>query len=454
MTDIPRKTALTILIKISKKHFHHLDRIITDDIDHQDHHMTRRDRNFINVLIYGVLRWRQNLDWIIRHCSKTKLEKIQPEILNILRLGLFQIFFLDRIPDSAAVNTSVELAREVAPPWVIKYVNAVLRNAVRSAADLPWPSVNDNPETALSVLKSFPLWLTTKWVNRFGVEETELLCNAVNKIPPITIRTNTIKTNRDELFSVLANECEKISKTPYSPDGICLFGPEKAVHEFSAFKKGRFQVQDEAAQIISHILSPKPNEKILDACAGLGGKTGHIAQMMENKGQIIAIDKSKEKLLRLYTEMIRLGIQNVKTVVHDLEKPLPASYTEKFDKILLDAPCSGLGVIRRNPDIKWDVSKKDVSRFKEKQIKYLCRVSKLIKPKGIIVYAVCSIEPEENEAVITEFLKNNSCFKIYQNFKDTPINIQPFLDQNGFIRTLPHIHDMDGFFSVCLQRTT
>ena len=454
MTDIPRKTALTILIKLSKKHFHHLDRIIADDIDQRDLRMTRRDRNFINVLIYGVLRWRQNLDWIIRHYSKIKFEKIQPEVLNILRLGLFQIFFLDRIPDSAAVNTSVELVGGIAPPWVVKYVNAVLRNAARSRADLPWPSVNDDPETALSVLKSFPLWLTTKWVNRFGMEETEQLCNAVNEIPPITIRTNTIKTSRDELLHVLSHETEKISKTPYSPDGICFFGPKKAVHEFSAFKKGWFQVQDEAAQLISYILSPRPNEKILDACAGLGGKTGHIAQMMENKGQIIAIDKNKEKLLRLDSEMIRLGIQNVKTFVYDLEKPLPINDIGKFDKILLDAPCSGLGVIRRNPDIKWDATKKDINRFKQNQIKYLSRVSQLIKPQGFIVYAVCSIEPEENEAVITEFLKNNSCFKIYQNFKDTPINVQPFLDQNGFIRTLPHIHGMDGFFSVCLQRTT
>ncbi|MGB9498404.1 MAG: 16S rRNA (cytosine(967)-C(5))-methyltransferase RsmB [Dissulfuribacterales bacterium] len=453
MTDIPRNTALIVLTKLSKGHSHHLDRIITDDIDHQDLRMTRRDRNLINALIYGVLRWRQNLDWIIRHYSKIKLEKIRPDVLNILRLGLFQIFFSDRIPDSAAVNTSVEMAKEIAPPWVVKYVNAVLRNTIRSRATLPWPSVNDDPETALAILKSFPQWLISKWVSRFGVEKTEQLCDAVNKIPPITIRTNTIKTSRNELFSALAPETGKISKTPYSPDGICFFGSQKPVHEFSVFKKGWFQVQDEAAQLISHILSPRPNEKILDACAGLGGKTGHIAQLMKNKGQIIAIDKNKEKLLRLYSEMIRLDIQNVETVVHDLEKPLPDSYTEKFDKILLDAPCSGLGVIRRNPDIKWDVSRKDLNRFKQKQIKYLNLVSQLVKPKGLIVYAVCSIEPEENEAVIKKFLKNNSCFKIYRNFKDTPINIQPFLDQNGFIRTLPHIHGMDGFFSVCLQRT-
>lgn len=454
MTDTPRKTALTILNKLSKGHPHHLDRIIDDDVDHADNPMSRRDRNLMNALIYGVLRWRGKLDWMIRLYSKTPIEKIRPDILNILRLGLFQIFFLERIPDSAAVNTSVELAKDIAPAWVVKYTNAVLRNIIRHRDTLAYPCVTDNPEAALSISKSIPQWLISKWIKKFGISETEQLCDAVNEIPPLTIRTNTIKSNRDKLLQALTPETEKIFLTQYSPDGISFYGPCKSIHKLDSFKKGMFQVQDEAAQLISYILSPQPNEKILDACAGLGGKTAHIAQLMKNTGSITALDRDRQKLSQLNEEMVRLGIDTVKTMVHDLEKPFSNKKLEEYDRILLDAPCSGLGVIRRNPDIKWDLSRKDLNRFKIKQKKYLNRVSQLVKSKGIIVYAVCSLEPEENEAVINEFLKKNTHFQIFKNFKDLPINIQPFIDQSGFIRTLPHIHGMDGFFSVCLQKMT
>jgi len=453
MIDIPRKTALTVLKALSKKKHHHLDRIISDSIDNADLKLSIRDRKFLNALIFGVLRWRGQLDWIIRQHSKTHLEKITPEILNILRLGLYQIFFLDRVPDSAAVNTSVELAKHAAPSWVVKYVNAVLRNAARNRESLPFPSLRENPAEALSISKSFPLWLIRRWIRKFGIEECGKFCDALNAIPPITIRCNSVKVRRDKLLKMLLPEAEMVSLAPCSPDGLFFVRPKKAIQEFSVFKKGFFQVQDEAAQLITYLLGPGPGEMVLDACAGLGGKTGHIAQLMKNKGQIIAVDQDRKKLTQLNEAMQRLGISNVTTCKHDLKISMEKYQNRGFDRILLDAPCSGLGVIRRNPDTKWDVSSRNLNQYGKKQLSLLENVSSLLKIGGTVVYVVCSLEPEENESVISSFLKIHKNFEIFQDFEGLPFDVRQFTDLSGFFRTIPHAHDMDGFFAACLKRT-
>jgi len=454
MTDIPRKAALTVLNTLSQKKHHHLDRIITDTIDNSALNLSNRDRKFLNALIFGVLRWRGNIDWIIRHHSKPPLEKINPEVLNILRLGLYQIFFLDRVPDSAAVNTSVEMAKKAVPPWVVKYVNAVLRNAIRNRGSLPFPSINKNPAQALSISKSFPQWMIKRWISRFGIEECGKLCDALNTIPPITIRCNTVKIQRDELLEMLLPDAEMISRTRHSPDGLYFVRPQKPIQEFAVFKKGFFQVQDEAAQLVTCLLAPDPNEMVLDACAGLGGKTGHIAQLMKNTGQLIAVDQDRKKLTQLNDALKRLGNSNVTTCVHDFNAPMEKFQDQGFDRILLDAPCSGLGVIRRNPDTKWGVSEKNLNQYGKTQFILLENVSALLKIDGRMVYVVCSLEPEENESVINNFLNTHKNFEIHREFKDLPFDIRQFTDSAGFFRTFPHLHNMDGFFAVCLKRVT
>ena len=430
--DIPRKTALLVLNAMSPQKHLHLDRIITDVIDNSDLNFSHRDRNFINILIFGVLRWRETLDWIIRQHSKTRIEKINPKVLNILRLGLYQIFFLDRVPDSAAVNTSVEMAKRTAPPWVVKYVNAVLRNAIRNRNALSFPSMTDDPAEAISISKSFPLWLTKRWVTRFGIEESEKLCEAFNKVPPITVRCNTLKVRREELMEILRSETEMISPTPCSPDGLFFEHPNMPIHEFSSFKKGLFQVQDEAAQLVAYLLAPQPDEKILDACAGLGGKTGHIAQLMKNRGQIIAADREGEKLLRLNTVMQRIGAVNVTTCPHDFNNPVEEFAHREFDRILIDAPCSGTGVIRRNPDTKWNVTLKNLKQCGKNQLNLLQNISPLVKVGGTMVYVVCSFEPEENEWVVSKFLKTHNNFELRQKYSNIPFDISLFVDSDGF----------------------
>ena len=450
MAGDARKTALFILNSLDKGR-KTLDRIL-EDVFAKDPHFSRRDMGLLYALVYGVLRWRGTLDWIIAHFSKTRLNRIDPKILNILRLGLFQIIYLNRIPVSAAVNTSVEMAKSSTAPWIVKFVNALLRNAARGYKKVPFPDTDKDPAGALAAKKSFPKWLIKRWLNRFGIKETEALCDAINRIPPITARTNRLKITREQLMKSIEDDVEKIKQTDYAPDGVSFFRPKRSIPEIKAFEDGWFQVQDEAPQLVTLLLNPRPGDTVLDACAGLGGKTGHIAQMMKNRGKIFAVDKNEEKLLLLESEMNRLGISIVETCSHDLNKPLNKKRFIMFDHILLDAPCSGLGVLRRNPDTKWLLLKKDLVFYKKRQVTFLNRLAHLVKPSGTLVYAVCSTEPEENEEVVKCFLDKHPEFVIDNSLAGLPYNARCLVTRSGYLRTFPHLNDMDGFFSVCFKR--
>ncbi|MBW1894509.1 MAG: 16S rRNA (cytosine(967)-C(5))-methyltransferase RsmB [Deltaproteobacteria bacterium] len=450
MPSDARKTALMILNRLGKGRST-LDNLV-DDILNKNNEISGKDRALSNALVFGVLRRQGKLDYVIKHFSKTPLNKIDPEILNILRIGLFQITDMSRIPVSAAVNTSVEMAKATAPLWVVRYVNGLLRNAARNFQEVVFPSIDTNPAYGLSVSKSFPEWLVKRWLNRFEIDETIELCDALNVIPPVTIRTNTLLTARDKLMEAVRSKASTIKKTCFSPSGICLYNLKKPIHEFNAFKKGWFQVQDEAAQLSSILADPQPKETVLDACAGLGGKTAHLAQLMKNQGAILAMDNNAKKLSRLDMEMKRLGISIVSTLRHDLKVPLEKKHSAKFDKILFDAPCSGLGVIRRNPDTKWRTSETDIIRCAKKQLCFLCRLADNLKPGGILVYTVCSTEPEENEQVINAFLSTRKDFAVDRNFLHFAQKAASLVDDKGYLKTFPHLHQTDGFFSVRMKR--
>jgi 16S rRNA (cytosine967-C5)-methyltransferase len=448
MPDHPRSAALLVLNDLYKT----LDRVLEDTLDEHPG-LSRRDRAFLQALVYGVLRWRARLDWTIAHFSKTRLRKVDPVVLNILRLGLFQIIYLSKVPVFAAVDTAVEMAKSVAPPWIQRYVNGLLRNAARKYQEVSFPDIDKDPVSALAVKKSFPKWLIKRWIHRFGLRETGFLCDAINTIPPITARANLLKTNREKLIQSLQGLAENISSTNYAPDGVCFSNPKTKITELNAFKEGLFQVQDEAAQLVTLLLNPRPGETILDACAGLGGKTGHILQEMKNKGRLLALDVDEKKLVRLELEMKRLGVSAAETWVHDLNHPITTDHMGRFDRILLDAPCSGLGVLRKNPDAKWTSSIQDLIQHQKRQVLFLSHVAPLVKPSGCLVYAVCSTEPEENESVIDCFLSKYINFTVDNNPTGLPAAASSLVDKNGYLKTFPHLNNMDGFFSVCLKRT-
>ncbi|MBA3029852.1 MAG: 16S rRNA (cytosine(967)-C(5))-methyltransferase RsmB [Desulfobacteraceae bacterium] len=450
LSSDPRKAALFILNTLDQGN-KTLDQVL-DSLLSENPDMAKRDKALLHTLVYGVLRYRGRLDWVISTFSKTHIQKIDPSVLNILRLGLFQFMFLDRVPVSAAVNTAVEMAKDISAPWVVKYVNGVLRNASRGYKDVLLPKISDGAAKALAVSESFPLWLIKRWLERFGLEETKALLIALNEIPPMTVRTNTLKTDRETLLNGIREHFGSTHIAARVPEGICLTAPAIPVAQLEAFKKGWFAVQDEGAQVISHFLNPKPGETILDACAGLGGKTGHIAQLMENKGKIIAADKSAQKLSALTEDMLRLGFTIILPQLLDLTANDDERATLKFDKVLLDAPCSGLGVIRRNPDTKWRMKPEKFKDLSRTQNQLLNHLSNRVKPGGVLVYTVCSMEPEENEDVVQLFLKNHGDFFVEKPTPPWPDWIKSLMDKRGYLRTYPHQHGMDGFFAVRLKR--
>jgi 16S rRNA (cytosine967-C5)-methyltransferase len=447
-----RHTTLSVLNKLEQRH-QTLDGIL-DDLTCGNENLSRRDRALFNAMIYGVLRWRGRLDYIIAHFSNTPIKKIKPVILNILRLGLFQIVYLDRIPDSAAVNTSVELCKRAGFSRAAGFVNALLRKAALNFTNVRFPAFEADPVAFLSADQSLPHWLAHRWLNRFDQETLMTLCHTINSIPPLTIRTNTLKSTRRQLILALEQAVECIEPTPAAPDGLSMINLNQSIADLTAFKNGWFQVQDEAAQTVSLLLNPQPGESVLDACAGLGGKTGHIAQLMQNSGKITAMDKDERKLQKLEREMQRLGVSIAHCVCHDLDAPPEANQHGLFDRILLDAPCSGLGVLRRNPDIKWSSTEANLKRHAERQKRFLDHLAALVKPGGILVYSVCSIEPEENEAVIDAFLKKHPEFVIDNEWGKLPERVAALLKSAIWIKTLPLLNNMDGFFLARLKRIT
>ena len=412
----------------------------------------KSDRALLNALVFGVARWRGRLDFIIGHCSHTPIKKIDPRVLNALRLGVFQLTHLDRIPPSAAVDTTVELVKQFAPEWVVRYTNAVMRRAAEDCSSMAVPDLAADPVKAVAVRTSFPHWLVRRWIDRHGTDETLRRCDLLNQIPPITLRTNTIKTTRPELLSAIADEAATVAPTPVAPDGIRLTGPKRPIDQMTAFRWGWFQVQDEAAQLVTILLPLRPGDQVLDACAGLGGKTGHIAQRLENKGSIVAADNSRSRLDRLERQMLHMGIQNVQVVSCDLSEASRIQALGHFDRILLDAPCSGMGVIRRNPDTKWKIRERMLPRFARIQSKLLENLARLVNPRGHLVYAVCSGEPEEGRQVVEQFLQRHPQFTVDNPRAQMPEQATNLIDADGYFCTVDRPDMMDGFFAARLQR--
>ena len=412
----------------------------------------RRDRDLFNALVFGVLRWRGRLDYILARFSKLPPTKIEPAVINILRVGLFQVVHLTRVPPSAAVNTAVNLAKSLATPRAASFVNAVLRKAAAEHGRVIFPDFTRTPVKALAAETSFPEWLLERWLNRYGPDGTRALCESINAIPPLTLRANTLKTSRAELMAALNGQAEAVEATARAADGVRVRGLQKKLPELAAFQDGWFQVQDEAAQLVSVLLDPQPGEHVLDACAGRGGKTGHIAQLMRNRGTIMAVDTSAGRLTQLREEMRRLGVTIAVAEEWDVAGGGAVRHAGRFDRVLLDAPCSGLGTLRRNPDIRWASSPKQLRPLAGMQVRLLEGVALALKPHGVMVYAVCSPEPEETEAVVKAFLEKNRGFRVDRQPRDLPEAVRPLVGPMGFLQTYPHLQYMDGFFAVRLKK--
>ncbi|MFN2356197.1 MAG: 16S rRNA (cytosine(967)-C(5))-methyltransferase RsmB [Desulfotignum sp.] len=439
-----REAALEILLRSAKKNTT-LDRTL-DAFYPRLAHLSQPDKNLCHAIVFGVLRHQNHLDFIVRAFSNTKLDRMDPRVLFVLRMALFQMHFMNRIPDFAAINTSVEMAKARGGKKIAGFVNAVLRNAVRGYGSIVWPDQHKNLAEYVSVVHSIPLWLAERWLAAYGPQKTLALCRDINQIPLLTVRTNTLKTSRNTLGNMLTSAGHDPVFTQFSPEGISLTGSGIHVEDLSGFSDGLFQIQDEAAQLVSRILDPRPEETILDACAGLGGKTLHLAQLMENKGEITAIDTDPDKLAQLEAETLRLGITNVKSRSMDLLSATIKDFPGFFNRILVDAPCTGLGVLRRNPDTRWKRSVEDIRRMAALQKRLLTAAAGLVKPGGTLVYAVCSCEPEENEEVVASFLKKRKDYELL------PMDSFFGMPCHPWLKTFPDFTGLDGFFAARLRR--
>jgi 16S rRNA (cytosine967-C5)-methyltransferase len=407
--------------------------------------LSPRDAALVMELVYGTLRWQRYLDWILAPHSRRRLETLDARVRVILRMTAYQIALLDRVPTFAAVNDAVTLAPRT--PGVKPFVNAVLRSFARRAPHEREPAAPRDPLEALATRCSFPTWLAARWVARFGREEAEALMRASNERPPLTLRANALRTTRDALAERLAaEEGLAVRPTRHAPEGLVV-GPGGAPASWRAFGDGSFAVQDEASMLVGRLLAPEPGATVADVCAAPGTKTTHIAELMADRGRVLAFDREPERLARVREAAVRLGITVVDARDGAVDVLAPG-FRDACDAVLVDAPCSNLGVLRRNPEVKWRRQPSDLGPASRQQSEILAAAATMVKPGGRLVYATCSLEPEENEAVVSAFLRARPEFAI-----DAPDKFVLPLDPDGWLRCRPDRHGTDGFAAVRFHRS-
>lgn len=439
-----REAALEILLQSQDRHTT-LDRTL-DKISPRMAHLSQPDKNLCHAIVFGVLRHRNFLDFIIESFARIPLTRMDLPVLMVLRMALFQLRFLDRVPDFAAIDTGVALIKTRNGRKTAGFVNGVLRNAVRRFHTLALPEPDTSLPDHITVVHSIPEWLANRWLARYGPNEILELCRTINQVPPLTLRVNTRKITRSALSDTLRAAGLSVQFTALSPEGLYLTEPGIRIEALPGFDQGLFAVQDEAAQLVSLMLDPRPGETVLDACAGLGGKTLHMAQLMKDQGRIMAMDTDPDKLSLLQAEALRLGVASVQCRVLDLMEADASDFPGYFDRVLVDAPCTGLGVLRRNPDTKWKRSVQDIQRMAAQQKKLLNAAANRVRPGGTLVYAVCSGEPEENEQVVAAFLKKRKDYEL------SPILECFGLPMDRYLKTFPNGMNMDGFFAARFKR--
>lgn len=406
----------------------------------------KRDSHLTTALVNGVLKNKLLLDFALRRHLSKPMSALPYEVRSVLRTGVFQILFLEKIPVPVAINESVETAAKLNPSFV-PLVNGVLRKVAETGWDLQLPDINRQTLRYLSIRYSHPEWLVKRWLSRWGAEETERLLQADNSPSPTCIRANTLKTTPELLFKELELEGIKVESGTRAPEALYIedFG---AVEKLRFFREGLLTVQDESSQLVAHILRVRPGQRVLDVCCAPGGKTTHMAQLMKNNGEIIALDINPRKLFAVGESAKRLGITIIRTMEGDAGRL--DGVEGKFDRVLVDAPCSGLGVIRRRADLRWRKRQEEIAELPPLQLKILLRAADFVFPGGELVYSTCTTEPEENFEIVKAFRRLRPEFKsvdLSQTFPFTgtePRDLRQL--QTGTWQILPHLHNMDGFF--------
>jgi 16S rRNA (cytosine967-C5)-methyltransferase len=482
----PRQLALEALRFIHKRGAYAdmaVDQVLSSNLD-----LGNSDRRLFTELVYGIVRRQRSLNALVDKFARKPHHQQPPGLLMVLQIGIYQIVYLEHIPDSAAVNTTVDLAKQNKMSGLTGLVNAILRNMSRAKqkgslwseiVDLelinaPAAVLSDDSELAdqidpksiapspsilaaafpsqlvrsLGICHSFPDWMIELWLEQFGLTATSQLCAWFNQSPHIALRVNRLRVDRATVLKAFADREIKVKALDYLPSAIRLMQSAGKITSLPGFDLGWWAVQDASAQLASFLLDPQPEQIIIDACAAPGGKTTHIAELIGNTGTIWAIDRAASRLKKVNQNCDRLGITNVKTRAADLREI--DDWQDYGDRLLLDVPCSGLGTLHRHADARWRQSPEEIAKLTQLQQELITKAAPWVKPNGIMVYSTCTLHPAENEDVIARFLNNHTDWQIDPPAIDNPAN--SFVTSEGWIKILPHQHDMDGFFMARLRR--
>lgn len=445
MIDKVREVALKVLYKIDKEEAYSniaLDEVLNENRNYLD----EKSIGLVSQIVYGTTTFRLTIDEIIKKYSNIRMKKISPWILNILRMGIYQIVFLDKIPKSAAVNESVNLAKRYGHKSSSNFVNAILRKVDKNDLE-DFLNIKNDVER-ISKRNSMPQWIIEELLKEKTIDEVEKICINSNIKPKVCIRVNKLKNSVQDLKKKL--EESNIEFEDGILEDFIILKRVKNIEKLDLFKKGLFTIQDEAAGLTALILNPKEGEFVLDACAAPGGKTTHLAEIMKDEGTIEAWDIYEHRINLIEENVKRLGINIIKTKIQDATI-YNENNNEKFDKILLDVPCLGIGVIKRKPDIKWKRKKEDIEEIVKIQKKILENCSKYLKKGGELVYSTCSIFFEENQNVIEEFLEQNEDFRLSEYSIDKQKYFEKYFESKRYIKVYQN-EKTDGFFIAKLEK--
>ena len=445
-TSNARQLALKILLEIDRKNSY-TDVALNRALNQSN--LSSSDRSLCTELVYGIIRHQRTLDSLIVQLGKKKAQQQPPNLRRILHIGLYQLRYLDHIPPSAAVNTSVDLAKDNKLQRLSGVVNGILRQYIRSTQGNHDPLILPNDTLKkLAIQYSFPDWIIETWLQKWGEETTEKMCHWFNQSPNIDIRVNPLKTNLETLQTQLTSAGVNVTPLGRFPCALRLKGKIGTIPTLPGFSQGHWTVKETSALLVSYFLDPQPGDTIIDACAAPGGKTTHIAELMGDQGTIFACDRTPSRLKKVQENAQRLELNCIETVVGDSR--YLQQFINKGDRVLVDVPCSGLGTLHRHPDIRWRQTPENIRELTSLQLEILNQAAQWVKPQGTLVYSTCTLNPPENQEIIQTFLSTHSHWNIEPPNPDWLFSL--FVTSSHWIQMLPHEQDSDGFFMVKLKK--
>jgi 16S rRNA (cytosine967-C5)-methyltransferase len=437
-TPSVRQLAVKILNRYDRSDSY-IDKLLSHELKHE--HLIHQDRALLTELVNGVIRWRGKIDWVLTGFYHGDYQKCLNLVKNAMRIALYQMLYLNRIPIPAAIFESVEVVKRIQGEKTAAIVNGVLRNIARNVENIRYPDKSEDEIYFYAVIYSHPKWLVKRWIDRFGLLETEKLMDFNNRRPYTAVRVVSTNSTVAEIEEIFTTHNIKYSVSPYNPNSLLLESPRYDISASEIFKSGKITIQDPSSTLSAMLANPKEGDTIIDICAAPGGKSFILAELMNNKGEVLAFDKHESKLRFITNGAERLNLNIIKAVTRDAENQ---SFTENADIVFADVPCSGLGTLSKKPDIKWKKESEDITKLVIHQRKILENASKILKSGGVLVYSTCSIEPEENEENIKWFLKNYPDFTLDPAEKYLPES----LCKDGYYYSIPHLSGMDGAFAA------